>query len=310
MSAQQSTRPLVFKRGGVEVTILVPLPLYPVAERLRELFSAECPSEAEPEQATTELEVTGKVLALACERAAQGTLEGGDGFDFLPVVSVVVQHLESRYLRGNDVHAAVAGVPASARNEVLRAYYLALAALGRRGLLTSGPLRAERPPRIASALFGAARAGRVRLIAVFGGQGNVEEYVEELAALVRTYEGVVEPFVRRAALTLAHHSALPEARDEHAARIDLAAWLEKPEARPAAERLLSAHISLPLIGVTQLACYYVAFKVLGVDPAAMAQFFAAGATGHSQGLVSAVAIASSRTEEDFFANAQKAIALL
>ncbi|KAG5460353.1 MAG: hypothetical protein BJ554DRAFT_7610, partial [Olpidium bornovanus] len=264
-------------------------------------------SEAELAGQITKLELTCKFLDLARTRATQATPEGGDGFDFLPLVSVVTQHLESRFLHGNDIHAVVAGIPAASRPEVLRTYYLALATLKRHDLLSGVGFS---KPQLASALFGAARAGRVKLLAVFGGQGNVEEYVEELVTLFRTYEGVVEPFIHQAALTLAHHSALPQAQDEHATKIDLMSWLEKPETRPGTEQLLSTHLSLPLIGVTQLACYYVTFKVLGVDPATMAQFFAAGTTGHSQGVVSAVAIASSQTEEEFFANAQKAIVLL
>lgn len=78
---------------------------------------------------------------------------------------------------------------------------------------------------------------------------------------------------------------------------------------PDKDYLLSIPISCPLIGVIQLAHYVVTAKLLGFTPGELRSYLK-GATGHSQGLVTAVAIAETDSWESFFVSVRKAITVL
>lgn len=69
-------------------------------------------------------------------------------------------------------------------------------------------------------------------------------------------------------------------------------WLQAPATRPSVAYLASCAVSLPLIGLTQLAQYVVFGKGHHLGPKELADKFK-GATGHSQGVVSAAVIAAS-----------------
>ncbi|KAJ3252951.1 beta subunit of fatty acid synthetase, partial [Borealophlyctis nickersoniae] len=156
-----------------------------------------------------------------------------------------------------------------------------------------------------------AKSGTATLFAIFGGQGNVEDYFSDLVHVSTVYSSLVRPFIAQAAVTLARHSASPEAQKEHATLIDVMGWLENKEGkeRPSNGKLLEPHLSLPLIGLTQLVNYLVVCKVLGVGVGEFRECFV-GTTGHSQGIVSSIVISSSTTEKQFYENTQKALALL
>ncbi len=66
---------------------------------------------------------------------------------------------------------------------------------------------------------------------------------------------------------------------------------------------------MPLIGVTQLALYVVSCRVTDLNPGEMRALFK-GATGHSQGVISAVATAASDSWESLGINVLKAVKLL
>ena len=91
--------------------------------------------------------------------------------------------------------------------------------------------------------------------------------------------------------------------------LDLISWLDGSAPRPTVEYLASIPVSMPLIGITQLAQYIVACRVTDVHPGQMRSYFK-GATGHSQGVVSAVAIASSSSWASLEENVIKAVRLL
>jgi len=59
-------------------------------------------------------------------------------------------------------------------------------------------------------------------------------------------------------------------------------WLHYPETVPPIEYLLSAPISMPLIGFTQLLNYWIVVKITNKAPHEIRDLFK-GATGHSQG---------------------------
>lgn len=88
--------------------------------------------------------------------------------------------------------------------------------------------------------------------------------------------------------------------------LDVLSWLEGPkEAQPPIEHPAPTPISFPLIGLTQLAQYLIAVRVSNLTPKAF-RALVHGATGHSQGIVSAVVLAASTSSESFLANTAKA----
>lgn len=78
---------------------------------------------------------------------------------------------------------------------------------------------------------------------------------------------------------------------------------------PDVDYLASIPLSMPLIGVAQLAQYVVSCRITDLSPGQMRDLFH-GATGHSQGIISAVAVASSDSWELLEANILSAIKLL
>jgi fatty acid synthase subunit beta len=91
--------------------------------------------------------------------------------------------------------------------------------------------------------------------------------------------------------------------------LDLISWLDGSSPRPSVDYLASIPLSLPLIGVTQLVQYVVSCRVTDLSPGEMRALFK-GATGHSQGVVSAVAVAASDSWDSLHANILKAVKLL
>ena len=88
--------------------------------------------------------------------------------------------------------------------------------------------------------------------------------------------------------------------------LDVASWLSGATARPAVPYLVSVPVSFPLIGLTQLVQYLVVCHVANLTPSKLCSQIS-GATGHSQGIVSAVGIAASGTFEEFTKNSRKAL---
>ena len=184
------------------------------------------------------------------------------------------------------------------RRAVISSYFKALATLESSGI-TDIP---RQPP---SALFSAARDGDASIYAVFGGQGTNEVYFDELQNLYDLYTPYVAPFVQiitdELFAPLIRSSSLPY---DHG--LDASSWLSGSAPLPPVSYLASVAVSFPIIGLTQLIQYLVAFKVAGLTPGEMLARFS-GATGHSQGIVSAVAISASSTYEQFVLNSKKAL---
>lgn len=75
------------------------------------------------------------------------------------------------------------------------------------------------------------------------------------------------------------------------------------------EYFASIPLSMPLIGLTQLVQYLIVCKASDLTPGEMRSRFK-GATGHSQGIISAVCLAASDSWETFDINAKKTLKLL
>ncbi|TPX39930.1 hypothetical protein SeMB42_g06180 [Synchytrium endobioticum] len=290
-------RPLVVKRNGVETTIAIPILQWPQAESVRDTLP-DLPA-ASDDHSFTEIDLTTQVLSYALSRVASDT-----AFETLPFVATVFSHFQHQFLRHHNIHTVVRDLPTDTQTYILKTYYAALTALRKQGLVS----REEFLPA-SSALMSAVDSAKARLFAVFGGQGNVEEYFDELVSIHAAYEALIKPFLVQSALTLAQHSTSAEAERIHCPTIDVVGWLEKPDTRPSTDALLAASVSLPVIGLVQLLNYWVTMKVLDKTPAELRKYFQ-GATGHSQGIISAVVISASETDKEFVDNTQKALGLL
>ncbi len=91
--------------------------------------------------------------------------------------------------------------------------------------------------------------------------------------------------------------------------INVLGWLTGAVPEPAVAYLASVPLSLPLIGLTQITQFLVSIRASGLTPA---EFRAQikSATGHSQGIISAVVLSASDSLESFYANVAKALELL
>jgi len=212
----------------------------------------------------------------------------------------VFQSFTTNYLSTLDIHTLAASLDIDTQKNVLTSYYLARAALEAR--------HAEVPLPPASALLTAAKEGKASIYALFGGQGTNEVYFDELQYLYDVYKPFVAPAVER--LTEALEEYLDDAPESvstyYTHGLDVAAWLEGSIERPPIAYLASIPVSFPLIGLTQLVQYLVACRVANLTPGELRQLFK-GATGHSQGIISAVCIAASTTFESLIENSTKAL---
>ena len=159
------------------------------------------------------------------------------------------------------------------------------------------------------ALVRAATNGAAGMFAMFGGQGYA--YLDELrsnyiydAASNSGGEEQVVALVRRVSEALAQEAASPEAQATKvfASGLDVVSWLEDKGKVPSSSYLHSAAVSYALIALAQLSNYVTAMSKLGVTQAEMLGLLK-GAAGHSQGVVAAVVVSVSKTDEELLDNA-------
>lgn len=137
-------------------------------------------------------------------------------------------------------------------------------------------------------------------------------YFNELQSLYDTYRPLVASTLETATSTFQQLGAQAVAAgfsSYYTHGMDVMGWLSGAVPRPPVSYLASIPVSLPLIGLTQLTQYLVSCRVAGLTPG---EFRARvkGVTGHSQGIVSAVTLATSGDFESFSTNVVKALQLL
>ncbi len=158
------------------------------------------------------------------------------------------------------------------------------------------------------------------LFAQFGGQGV--DYFDELLNVYKNVASktgsdgrpcLARRLIDAAADVLQRAVTSPEASalGLHDRGLSLMTWLttEDMGQRPPGTYLRSAPVSYPLIGLTQLANYAATLDRLEANPG---EFRARlkGATGHSQGVASAVVVACSRNEEELVQNGRDMVEYL
>lgn len=219
----------------------------------------------------------------------------------LRALEFLLGRFEEEILLGSEIHAFVTGLPdALRRPDIISCYYTALDAIKR-------PLSASATE---SALLRAASNGQARIFAVFGGQGNTLAYLDELRNLYTTYPFMTKHFLGVATAHLGQLACKFSGVAQHFDHgMDVMRWLENPSTQPKVDYLITAPVSFPIIGLAQLTHVVVVCNVLGIHPGHLRDHLA-GATGHSQGIVTAAAIAASDDWNSFELHAKAALTVL
>ncbi|TVY42212.1 Fatty acid synthase subunit beta [Lachnellula occidentalis] len=299
--SSSSLRPLLLTHGSLEHSFLIPTNLHFYASQIKDRFLASLPEPtdelAQDDEPSSETELVARYLGFVAQDVDEG--EDDSEGSYADVLKLVLNEFERVFLRGNEVHAVVATLPGinEKKLEVVRSYYAARAAINR-------PIRPHQ-----SALFRAASDDNAKIYTVFGGQGNIEEYFDELRELYNTYPSFIEELVTSSAELLQNLSSDPRAVKLYSKGLDVMAWLSDPDATPDVDYMVSAPVSFPLIGLVQLAHYAVTCKVLGLTPGQFRERIS-GTTGHSQGVVLAAATAAADSWEDFEEIATSSLTIL
>ncbi|KAF2865921.1 acyl transferase domain-containing protein [Massariosphaeria phaeospora] len=297
--SQASLRPLVLSHGSLEYALLIPTAYHFHAQQLRDAFKATLPEPTDELAQDDEPSSVAELMARFVGFVAHEVDEGDDPESYEEVLKLIVNEFERAFLRGNEVHALAASLPGIKEKKLItvKSYYA-----GRAGV--------ERPIKYhESALFREVADDNAFVYAVLGGQGNIEEYFDELREIYTTYPSFVEDFIAAEAQHLLALSRDPRAEKLYSKGLDVMRWLTNKESQPDTEYLVSAPVSLPLIGLTQLAHYVVTCRVMGTHPGLVRRRLA-GVTGHSQGVVTAAAIAEAGNWESFEQAAKNAITIL
>ena len=297
--SQASLRPLVLSHGSLEYTLLIPTALHFSAQQLKDAFFATLPEPTDELALDDEPSSVPELVARYIGFVAQEVEEADDPGSAEEVLKLAINEFERAFLRGNEVHALAATLPGITQKKLItvRSYYAGRSAIER-------PIKHHE-----SALFREASDGNAFIYAVLGGQGNIEEYFEELREVYTTYSSFVEDFIAAAAAHLQTLSRDPRAEKLYSKGLDVMRWLNNKDSQPDTDYLVSAPVSLPLIGLTQLAHYMVTCRVLGSNPGHVREHLS-GVTGHSQGVVTAAAIAEAKNWDTFTKAAKNAITIL
>lgn len=303
-------RPLVINHGSIETTILTPQEDYLFYQQLTAGFYKSLPDPTEgfagDDEPSTKAELLMKFLGYVVNSADTIDIEKRRA------AKLIVDEFETRFLRGQNIHAfASHGLdseehPTSlvkVQNNLIKNYYL-----GKVFLNPAFGTNSKEQKK--SALFKAAQDGEVDVFAIFGGQGNTDDYFEELREIFNIYHGLVFDFLSKIEVQVKSLiSSTSDADKVYTHGFDLINWLEDPSATPDTQLLLSIPVSCPLICAIQLCHYLITCKACEITPAELRAALK-GTTGHSQGLVTSLVVASSDSWESFEENSMKAIQFL
>ena len=296
-----SLRPLTVSHGSLETSFLIPTSLHFHASQLKERFSASLPAPtdelAQDDEPSNVPELVSRYMGFIAREVDEGEDDAQGSYE--EVLKIILNEFERAFLRGNDVHTLAAtldGIDAK-KLDLIRSYFAA----------RSVSNRAMKPHE--SALFRAADDGAAKIYSIFGGQGNIEEYFEELRELYEAYPSFVGDLITNSADLLQNLAKQSSAEKLYGKGLDVMAWLQDPDANPDVDYLVSAPVSFPLIGLVQLAHYQVTCKTLGLHPGILRDRIS-GATGHSQGIVLAAAIAAADSWESYEEISRSALTIL
>ncbi|KAG6197260.1 hypothetical protein E4U10_000145 [Claviceps purpurea] len=285
-----SLRPLTLTHGTLETSFLFPSNLHFHASQIKDRFVASLPAAtdelAQDDEPSSVAELVARYMGFVAQEVEEGEDDASGSYE--EVLKLVLNEFERAFLRGNEAHALAATLPGieSKKLEVIRCYYMARDVSG----------RVIKPHE--SALFRAADEESAKIYAIFGGQGNIEEYFDELREVFTTYSSFVGELITSSAELLRTLSTTSSAEKMFPKGLDVMNWLQHAESTPDIDYLISAPVSFPLIGLVQMAHYEVTCKVLGIHPGMLRERIG-GTTGHSQGIVMAAATAAADSWESW-----------
>ncbi|KAJ2562015.1 fatty acid synthase alpha subunit Lsd1 [Coemansia sp. RSA 1822] len=197
-----------------------------------------------------------------------------------------IKAFEAQHCAGQNIHVVVGNMDliSEQTQEILRLYYAIQHMLG-------GRLPAPKSALLTNPEFHA--------LAVFGGQGGMDNYMDETRAVFSVYRPLVEDFARSMAEFLSKETSVPQFARVYEHGLDIMRWIEEPESTPEQSYMVSVPVCMPVVGLTQLMQVMVAYKTLGVSPAELANGFQ-WITGHSQGIVGAAVLSMVTDEESFY----------
>lgn len=295
-----STKPFQLNHGPLEFTLLIPSNNYQSFQQLNQQFVKYLPTATDDfindNEPSSPIELFAKFLGFINNNFKQQPQE------FCDILQYCVSEFELLF-QNNDIHNFVINLlndntyPTTLDKikDILANYYHSAALLGKQ----CKPLKSQLFTEATSSIY-----------AIFGGQGNTDDYFEELRDLYQVYKPLIKSFLVDINDNVNGLLKNLESGDKiYTQGIDLLTWLENKDKTPDKDYLLSVPVSCPLIGVLQLSHYLINCQVLGIDPGTF-QSHLKGTTGHSQGLVTALVVASSTDFESFNTNSIKAVDFL
>ena len=199
------------------------------------------------------------------------------------LLASILVYFTATYPTERDVHSVAAACDADVRQSVLSSYCLALAAL--------------KDAKVAD-ISGGPASGDASVFALFWWSRCTPTSPSTISAS-HTWPHWSPPSPTRF-LNLLH----PHERLHHSTHVS--SWLAGTKPRPSIPYLASVPVAFPLIGLTRLVQYLVVCRVSGITPGQLRDRIS-GATGQSQGVVLAAAIAALTSFESFTENTKKAI---
>jgi fatty acid synthase subunit beta len=178
-----SLRPLTLTHGSLDTSFLVPTSLHYHASQLRDRFTSALPIPtdelAQDDEPSSVAELLARYMGFVADEIEEG--EDDQHGSYEEVLRLVVNEFERMFLRGNDVHALAKSLPGILAKQIttVKCYYAARA-------VTNRVIK----PRD-SALTRAADDGNAVIYSIFGGQGNIVEYFDELREVYETYPSFV-----------------------------------------------------------------------------------------------------------------------
>jgi fatty acid synthase subunit beta len=288
-SSRCSTSSLSFYHKEIQLKLPVPDIHFSFLESQRNAFLSSSSLRADP---VTQFELAlGFLEHLLSQQSIPST-----------VLSAALHAFESEFFQDDtDIHTLVAEkAEGLKRHYWLGVYYRCVEA---------SDSTSSKQPR--SALLQQAKANEFQLLAVFGGQGEssrtcIKEFQELYIAykpMLRCLIGVIGPCLYGLS-TRREFCSYYKGR-----RLDLEAWISDPTSTPDLEFISSAPVSVPVIGALSIARYCVACQVMGLSPGELRSLLYA-ATGHSQGILAAIAISVSDSWDEFYEYAHRIVEVL
>ena len=215
------------------------------------------------------------------------------------IIACMLHHFEVNLLQQDDIHSFAASLPGDQRKRlsVVQAYFQARHVLERQ-------IEPYEPN-----LIRATKRGDIQLYAIFGGQGNTDDYISELREVYDTYTHLVIDVLSWGSGLLKDLSQDTRTGKTFSRGLDLMAWLDNLDDQPERDYLIFAPVSFPLIGLLQLVQYSLSCRLLGTDPQGLRDHLA-GASGHSQGIVLASAISCAGSWDSFYEVGKAALTIL